>query len=130
MPWTFSFGHSSAEGCAPILGRAKYRRRERQPWRITGQFTPGDRTTPRPSPSGPERLDRDVVREDFPVERLRIDPEQCRGLRAVSAHLLQGRDDVLALHLLETPAGERGRSLAPSDFRREVVRTDLVAGAE
>src|SRR5262245_43032899 len=130
MPWTFSFGHSSAAGCAPILGRAKYRRRGRQPWRITDQFTPGGHATPRPRPSGLQLVDRDVVRQDLPVERLRIDPEQRRRLGAMSAHLPQGRDDVLALHLLKAPAPRRWRGLATSHLRWKVVRADLVARAE
>ena len=36
---------------------------------------------------------------ELPIERAAADTEQTRGDRLVAAHLLQGPDDVLALHV-------------------------------
>src|SRR5215813_11519386 len=49
----------------------------------------------------------DAVRVDLAVERLGIDREQGGGLTAVTVHLPEHRDDVLALHRLEATAGRR-----------------------
>src|SRR5215468_7610023 len=113
---SFSFAYSSATGSAPILGRAKYRRRGRRSRRVTARVYTRCRVhaTPTARPgsvavaaSGPERVRRDPVREDLPIQRLGIDAEDRGRLRAVAADLLERGDDVEPLHLLQASARRR-----------------------
>ena len=72
----------------------------------------------------------DPVAQDFPVEGLRIDMQEGGGLGAVAAHLLQGRDDVLSLDVLQAPARRPRRRLPGADLGGEILRLDLVLGAD
>src|SRR5437879_12312169 len=56
--------------------------------------------------------------------------QEGRGLGAVAAYLLQGRDDVLSLDLLQAPARRPGRRLPGSDLGGQILRLDLLSGGE
>src|SRR6266542_3843341 len=72
----------------------------------------------------------DPVAQDFPVEGLWIDMQEGGGLGAVAAHLLQDRDDVLSLDVLQAPARRPRRRLPGADLGGQILRLDLVLGAE
>src|SRR5438445_11425825 len=79
-------------------------------------------------PDLPELFGDDPVREDLPVERLRVDGQQRGGLPPVTADLAQRRDDVLALHRFEARPRRHGRSRGRAQHLRwQVVRLDLLA---
>src|SRR5437867_5620554 len=86
------------------------------------------RVTPRPSA---ELGRHDAVGVDLAVQRLGIDREQGRGLAAMTVHLLEDRDDVLALHRLEAVACRwRGRRVRSEDLWGKIRGRELVSLAQ